>query len=273
MAPIVDEVMAILPFEPAVHRKLGGPPCTYVGHPLLARLGSLRPAPGERPPLAPGTRPTLLVLPGSRRSEIRRLMAPFGAAVGIIAEDVRDLDIVLPAVPRLREEIEAALADWPVRPRLVSGEPEKLAAFRRAHAALAASGTATLELALSGVPMAVAYRVDPLVRLGKPWFLARSIVLPNLVLDQNVIPEFIDRDCTPERLAAALRPLLEDSPERNAQLAAFRRLDGLMATAGGTPAELAAAVVVRVLGERAGREIEGGAFGDRPAQRRLDSGT
>jgi lipid-A-disaccharide synthase len=267
MAPIVDLVLAILPFEPAVHRKLGGPDCVYVGHPLLARLAELRPAPGERPPLSDG-RPTLLVLPGSRRSEIRRLMAPFGAALALIAERHGDLDIVLPAVPRLREEIEARLASWPVRPRLVSGEREKLAAFRRAHAALAASGTVTLELALSGVPMAVAYRVDPLVRVLKPLFVARSIVLPNLVLDENAIPEFIDRDCRPDRLAGAVLPLLRDTPVRRAQLDAFARLDGLMATRGGKPAELAASAVVAVLAKRARLDGAGAT-----AQRRLESGT
>jgi lipid-A-disaccharide synthase len=251
MAPIVDQLLAILPFEPAVHQKLGGPDCMYVGHPLLTRLAELRPSPGERPGLSGASRPTLLVLPGSRRSEIRRLLAPFGEAIALIAERHGDLDIVLPAVPRLREEIEAGLREWKVRPRIVSGEADKLAAFRRAHAALAASGTVTLELALSGVPMAVAYRVDPLVRLlKKPFFLARSIVLPNLVLDENAIPEFIDRDCRPERLAEAVLPLLRDSPEREAQLTAFRRLDAVMATRSGQPADLAAAAVVAVMEKR-----------------------
>jgi len=95
--------------------------------------------------------------------------------------------------------------------------------------------------------MAVAYRVDALVRLARPLMLARSIVLPNLVLDENAIPEFIDRDCTPDRLAAAVLPLLVESPERLAQLAAFERLDALMTTHGGAPADLAAAAVLRVL--------------------------
>jgi lipid-A-disaccharide synthase len=185
-------------------------------------------------------------------------MAPFGAALALIAERHGDLEVVLPAVPRLREEIAAGVAGWPVRPAVVAGEGEKFAAFRRAHAALAASGTVTLELALSGVPMAVGYRVDPLVRLlKKPLFLARSIVLPNLVLDQNAIPEFIDRDCTPARLADAVLPLLRDTPERQAQVAAFRRLDALMATPGGTPAELAASAVVTAIRQGASAHATG----------------
>lgn len=248
MAPNVDQVLAILPFEPALLKRLGGPPSVYVGHPLLDRLDELRPLPGDRPPLAEVERPTLLVLPGSRRSEIRRLLALFGQTVAAIAErSAKPPAFVLPAVPRLHDEIVAATAGWRVRPEIVSGEAAKLAAFRRAHAALAASGTVTLELALAGVPMAVAYRVDPLMRMMKPMMRARSIVLPNIILDENVIPEFLDGDCTPEKLSAAVLPLLTDSAARAKQVAAFARLDELMATGGGRPAELAAAAVIETI--------------------------
>ncbi|HSG96005.1 MAG TPA: lipid-A-disaccharide synthase, partial [Afifellaceae bacterium] len=118
MARIMDHVLALLPFEPAVHQRLGGPPCTYVGHPLIERLDELRPAPGERPPL--DTEPTLLVLPGSRRSEIRRLMKPFGAALAKLAAARKraghpGLTVLLPAVAHLRDEIAERAASWPVK--------------------------------------------------------------------------------------------------------------------------------------------------------------
>ncbi len=248
MAPIVDEVLAILPFEPAVHQRLGGPPCVYVGHPLLSRLGELRPAPNERLPV--GAKPTLLVLPGSRRSEIDRLMAPFGAAVAEIAVRHPDVELILPAVSRLRAMIDERLASWPVKPRVVEGEEAKLAAFRKANAALAASGTVTLELALSGIPMAVAYRVDSLARMLRPLMIAPSIVLPNLIVGENVIPELINRDCTPANLAGAVLPLLSDSAERRAQIAAFAKLDTLMDTKGKAPADLAADAVLEVVARR-----------------------
>ena len=246
MARFVDRVLAILPFEPEVHRRLGGPPCTYVGHPLITRLASLRPATGERASLGGGP-PVLLVLPGSRRSEVTRLMAPFGETIGRVVQQCGPLDVVLPAVPRFVDEIRARSAGWPVKPKIVEGEAEKLAAFRRAHAALAASGTVSLELALSAVPMVVAYRTDPLVRLLKPFLRAKSIVLPNLIIDERAIPEFIDRDSDPARLAAALAPLLRDSPERAAQLAAFERLEGLMDPDGLAPSARAAQAVLETL--------------------------
>lgn len=252
MKPFVDRIMAILPFEPAVHQRLGGPPCTYVGHPLIERLDVLRPAAGERAPIGEAARPVLLVLPGSRTMEVEKLTDAFGAAVGELARRLGPFELILPAVPRFADEIRRRVASWPVQPAIVIGEAAKLAAFRRAHAALAASGTVTLELALAGVPMVVAYKVDPLAKLFKRLVLSRvhSIVLPNLVLEANAIPEFIDQDVTPSKLADALAPLLADTPERAAQVAAFSRLDALMSPGDQAPSALAAEIVVAAIGSR-----------------------
>ncbi len=250
MAAYVDQVLAVLPFEPSVHRDLGGPPCTFVGHPLLERLDDLRPRPGERTELDEVRMPVLLILPGSRRSEIKRLMAPFGETLALVRERFGGVEAILPAVPAMAEEISERVGDWPVLPRIVVGEEAKLAAFRRAHAALAASGTVTLELALSGVPMVVAYRVEPLIRLLRPLLKVDSIVLANIVAEANVVPEFIGRDSDPERLCEALMPLLEDSRERRRQLAAFDRIEGLMAVSGGPPSRRAADVVVETVRRR-----------------------
>ena len=242
MRAYVDHLLALLPFEPEAHRRLGGPPCTYVGHPLIERLSSLRPGPDE---LLARERPTLLVLPGSRRSEIRRLTAVFGAAVARVAEAVPGLDVVLPAVTDLADDIRARVAAWPVAPRVVTGEAAKLAAFRGARAALAASGTVTLELALAGVPMAVAYRVSPFETWLRFVVKVPSIVLPNLILGENAIPEFLQQACTAEALSAALVPLLGDTPERAAQWEAFARLDAAMRIApGSTPSAEAASRVL-----------------------------
>ena len=250
MARYVDQLLAILPFEPEVHRRLGGPPTTYVGHPLIERLGRLRPVPGERAPLGAGTRPVLLVLPGSRRSEVGRLMQRFGETLALVVKRLGPLDVVLPAVPHLAAEIRARVANWPVQPQIVEGETATYAAFRRGHAALAASGTVTLELALSGVPMVVAYRVDAFLRVLKPFLQADSIVLPNLILGERAIPEFLDGNASPERLAAALLPLLADTPERARQTAAFGRLEELMALDRGTPSGRAAEIVLAALRKR-----------------------
>ncbi|SHO67124.1 lipid-A-disaccharide synthase [Pseudoxanthobacter soli DSM 19599] len=256
MAAYVDHLLAILPFEPDAHRRLGGPPCTYVGHPLLDHLAELRPAPGERARLGDGP-PVLLVLPGSRRSEVSRLMEDFGRTLPLIVARTGPLEVLLPAVPHLADRIEAETAGWPVKPVVVRGEAGKRAAFRRAHAALAASGTVSLELALAGVPMAIAYRLDAIYRqlkkLNRVLKLARvgSMVLPNIILGENVVPEFLDDDAAPEKLADAVVPLLSDSPERRRQVEAFATLDTVMRLEGGiSPSRKAAEVVADVLHRR-----------------------
>jgi lipid-A-disaccharide synthase len=228
MRSYVDHVLAVLPFEPRAHQRLGGPPCTYVGHPLLEQLAQLRPSAEEE-----GRRlaepPVVLVLPGSRAAEIRRLLAIFGEALGIVAGGRAPLEIVLPTLPHLREQVTAATASWPQRPRIVVEFEDKQAAFRVARAALAKSGTVTLELALAGVPMIAAYKVTRL----EEFVIRRTVrlpsaILPNLILEENVVPEFLQRDCTPQNLAEALVPLMAESPQRRRQIDAFRRLDGIM---------------------------------------------
>ena len=242
MRPIIDHVLALLPFEPAAHQRLNGPACTYVGHPLIERLGELRGAVGAVPQAGP---PLVLILPGSRRAEIQRLLPDFGAALALMIKEFGPIDAVLPAVAHLEAEIRAITADWPVQPRIVLGEAEKFAAFRQARAALAASGTVTLELALAGVPMAVAYKVSPVEFALRFLVTAPSIVLPNLVLGANIIPEFIQHDCVPQKLAEAMLDLVKESAARQRQCAALVRLDGLMVLPEGeTPSGRAARIVI-----------------------------
>ena len=177
-------------------------------------------------------------------------MAPFGATVAMVADRLGPIEVVVPAAASMAAAVRQAAATWPVTPCIIEGDAERQAAFRRAHAALAASGTVTLELALAGVPMVVAYRVDPLVKPLKRLLAARSIVLANLVLDANAVPEFIDGDSTPERLAEALAPLLSDSPERAAQLAAFQKIESRMRLDHGTSSARAAEMVIETVRQR-----------------------
>jgi len=247
MAHYVDHLLAILPFEPVVHKRLSGPDCTYVGHPLLTKLDLLRPAAGERETFSQARRPVLLVLPGSRRSESSRLLDPFAETLEILARTYPDLELILPAVEHLEDDIRRAVASWPVRPTIVVGEADKYRAFRRAHAALAASGTVTLELALAGIPMVVAYKVDFIyATLRKITGITPVFSLPNIILDEKLVPELIEENTRPRILEKALAPLLRDGPERRGQVEAFARLDELMRLENGErPADKAAEIVAR----------------------------
>jgi lipid-A-disaccharide synthase len=247
MRSYVDCVLAILPFEPAAYVRLGGPPCIYVGHPIIERAAELRAnaAEAERRRADP---PLLLLLPGSRTSEIQRLLRIFGAAVAEVFARVGALELVLPTMPHLAGRVRAGVAGWAVKPRLVLDADEKWSAFRNARAALAASGTVTLELALAGVPTVAAYRI-PLIeeialRLAQVHQRLTSVILANLVIGDNVVPEFLQRDCTPERLANALMPLLAETPQRARQLAAFARLDTILLPDSLAPSTKAAAIVL-----------------------------
>ena len=250
MRPYVDRLLALLPFEPEAHARLGGPPCTYVGHPLIERAPWIDSLETEelraRLGLAPSV-PVLLVLPGSRPSEVTRLMQPFGETVRLLGREFEQLESILPAVPSVRPLIEEGLRGWPRRPHLVEGDADKFTSFRLAQAALAASGTVTLELAVAGSPMVVAYRMDRVAARLRFLVKVPSVVLPNLVLGENAFPEFIQEDCTPGKLAAALLPLLRESPEREAQLAALGRIREKMFLPEGMPSAKAAGIVLAML--------------------------
>ncbi|NGX94057.1 MAG: lipid-A-disaccharide synthase, partial [Candidatus Afipia apatlaquensis] len=117
-----------------------------------------------------------------------------------------------------------------------------------ARAALAKSGTVTLELALAGVPMVTAYRVTEIEAfIARRVIQTSSIILANLILGENVIPEFLQQDFTAENLAPALRDILEDTPARQRQVEAFARLEEIMSTGGKRPSELAADNVIAML--------------------------
>lgn len=247
MRNYVDHVLALLPFEPAEYLRLQGPPCSYVGHPLAEQVGSLRPNAEEqkRRDQAP---PVLLVLPGSRRSEIRHHMLAFGVTLGRLAAEGVSYDLVLPTMPHLLEAVREGAKRWKVEPRIVIGEQEKRAAFRIAHAALAKSGTVTLELALAGVPMVAAYKGGAVEAwIMRSMIKSNSVILANLVIGDNVVPEFIQQDCTSKKLLPALRDVLADTPLRQRQLEAFARMDTIMSTGNQPPSVRAADIVLATL--------------------------
>ena len=228
MCSYIDHVLALLPFEPAEYKRLHGPDCTYVGHPLVEQIGVLRPSPDEalRRERSP---PILVIMPGSRESEVRRLMPIFAGVVERLNEGHR-LHFVLPTLPHLEDLVRAEAEKWPAKPGITTTAEGKHAAVRCARAALVAAGSATLELALAGVPMVVAYRVSRIEELVARTMLSiDKIALPNLILGRHAVPEYVQADCTAAALTEALTPLLAGRRgEREAQLTAFEELASLM---------------------------------------------
>ena len=245
MRRYVDHVLALLPFEPQVHERLGGPRCSYVGHPLAETAASLRPNESEaaRRHTDP---PILLVLPGSRSGEIKRLLNIFAKTVEALERAAGPLEVIIPAVPHLEATLRQETGGWSRPPRIVVDAGEKQAAFRTARAALTKSGTVTLELAVARVPMVAAYMVSALeAAIGRRAISAPSAFLTNLVLGENVVPEFLQENCTVENLTRALLPLLSETPERQRQLDAFARLDAVMEIGLAHPSARGAEIVLR----------------------------
>jgi lipid-A-disaccharide synthase len=257
MRRYVDHIMALLPFEPGVHERLGGPPCTYVGHPLIERIDWIR----SRDPMALAARlgldaakPVIVLLPGSRVSEVTRLLDPFIAAIAQIAAEAPGVEVIAPVVPTVRPLVAERLASSGLAAHLVEGEEDKFAAFRLARVALAASGTVTLELALAGTPMVVGYKVDAIAApVLRRLITANTITLPNLVIGENIFCEFIQEQCTSEALADAMRSLIADGPVRDRQLAGLERIPDRMRLDGLTPSEAAATLVLEIV-ERCRRD-------------------
>jgi lipid-A-disaccharide synthase len=160
---------------------------------------------------------------------------------------------VLPTMPHLEAVIREGMESWQVKPQIVVGESEKRAAFRIAHTAFAKSGTVTLELALSGIPMVTAYRVGTV----EAFILRRairvpSVILANLVIGKEVIPEFLQENATPEKLSQALGEVLADSALRRSQIEAFATMDAIMSTGNQPPSVRAADIVLATM--RNGRQ-------------------
>ena len=233
MRKYIDHVLTVLPFEVEVMQRLSGPKSTYVGHrlssyqPLLdiAKARKNRKAPAE------DAEKTILLLPGSRRSEIQALLKEFGTTLQLLNERNGIVHAILPTPERHESYVQNLTKDWPVKPVIVTGEAAKWDAFAKADAALAASGTVSLELALTKIPAVITYKADLFSRL----FITRLITiwsasLPNIIDDTPVIPEFFNEFVRAGMLCRQIEGLLEEGLVRQAQIDGFERIIAKMHT-------------------------------------------
>lgn len=245
MKPYVDHILCILPFEVKELARLGGPPGTYVGHRLAHDLGIVSAARAQAQPrdLSADHVKTLLVLPGSRRGEVRRLVGPFGETVSILRARGHRLRLLLPTVPHVADLVRTSVASWDEKPEIILDAERKWQAFGKADAALIASGTVSLELALAGVPMISCYRLDPVMRMAQPLIKVWSAALPNLIADRPIVPEHYNQYVRPHYLARQLEALFSDTAYRTWQKHGFADIAGRTATAKPS-GEIAAGVVM-----------------------------
>ena len=248
MARYLDHVLCLYPFEPPCFEAVGLG-SSFVGHPLVEEPIAAADGPGfrARHGISPG-RTVLCALPGSRVGELRRHLPVFGATIQALAGRFPDLRVFVPTPPQHGAAVRAVAGSWAVPATVVEGTAEKYAAFAASDAALAASGTATLELALAGVPMVVCYRADRLTAaIARRVLRVPHIAMPNIIAGHRAAPEFVQRDCTAERLAPALERLLRDDAFRRDQMRSFRQVASRLGRGGPPPSTRAAAAVLRLI--------------------------
>ena len=243
-----DAVLALLPFEPDIFATANGPPCHFVGHPIVQRLAALPEKTDimRRLKIKKGDR-LLSVLPGSRMSEIKRLLPVFGEVVTRLSNNVDGLRVAIPVLPHTKEHVARATSSWPLRPDLIEDEADKMVVFKASKAALASSGTATLELGLAGLPTVAAYDIGAVMG----WLLMRvmqvpSVVLTNLILDAPIVPEFLQDRCRADLIYPALHRLLLDEEANRQQRDALAQLPAALAVSGLPPAERAAEISLQL---------------------------
>ncbi|TCT40389.1 lipid-A-disaccharide synthase [Martelella mediterranea] len=245
MNAYVDHVLAVLPFEPAAMERLGGPPTTFVGHRLTRVDGVLA---ARQNIQATGREPgsTILLLPGSRGGEIKSLMPVFREVAAELSVRNENIRFMMPTVRYREAQVREALQDWPVQPEVVLGDDAKWAAFASADAAVAASGTVILELALSGVPVVSAYKADFIGRFMLKKISIWSASLPNLIADSPLVPEYFNDTMRAGALVRWMELLSGDTLQRQAMMDGFDRVWNAMKT-DLAPGEKAASVLLDVL--------------------------
>lgn len=241
-----DRLLCLLPFEPPYFETVGLD-APFVGHPVLESGADRGDGPGYRKARGlAADAPLLCVLPGSRRGEVRRLLPIFRETIARLAEGRPGLAVALPTVRYLADEIEAAVADWPVPVEVVRDPRRKYDVMAAANAALAASGTVALELALARTPTVIAYRLNPITY----WAIDRMtsvdhVHLCNIMARREIVPERLQGRCRPEVLAADLAGFLDGGGRE--QEAALRPYLQRLAPPQGLPSLAAADAVLSVL--------------------------
>ncbi|MCY1744697.1 lipid-A-disaccharide synthase [Ensifer sp. SL37] len=249
MRGYVDHVLAVLPFEPEAMERLQGPPTTYVGHRLASDANVLAVRASRQPRLAgakDGRVSTCLLLPGSRSSEVGRLLPIFRATVDELAARHPGIRFLLPTVPRQEKLVREITASWTIQPEISVGAADKWAAFDRANAAIAASGTVILELALAGVPVVSTYAPDFLVKFLHKRIRIWSGALPNLIADFPIVPEYFGESIRPGALTRWMERLSGATAQRASMLDGYALVQQRMTT-DHPPGEMAAEIVLGYL--------------------------
>lgn len=217
MYKYIDRLLTLFPNEPSYFTPYHLP-TDFVGHPVIENI-SQKPVLSDESYKSLNFAPNkkiVLILPGSRHNEVSRLLPDFLETANILQQKHNDLQFVLPTVHTVEKQVrEIVQARTDINIPVVSEQPARKQAMAAAVAAMAASGTVSLELAVMKIPHLIAYRVAPLTAwLARHLLKIRSVNLPNILMNDNLVPELLQEDCSPKRIAAEMEKFLGEGSER-----------------------------------------------------------
>ncbi|RCK47277.1 lipid-A-disaccharide synthase [Thalassospira profundimaris] len=250
IAGFLDHLLALLPFEPPYFEK-EGLPTTFIGHSAVEERHDGN---GDRFRANHGldaNKRLLAVLPGSRNSEVKRLLPVFRQVIEAIARKYPDARIVVPTVSKVADTVTEEMKSWPLAPIVVATDQERHDAFAAADCALAASGTVSLELAISGVPHVIAYQVNAITGwIAKRLIKIDTVTIVNLVLGRKLIPEFLQENCKAKNIIPVLDALLGDNPTREQQKSGFDEACRMLGFGDRAPSEKAAEQILDIIAKK-----------------------
>ena len=252
LARVNDLLLTLLPFEPPIFERVGLPSIA-VGHSAIESGAGTGDGPAFRERhRIPSLAPVIAMLPGSRHSETSRLLPVFGEALVLLKERYPSLQAVVPTVSPVETEVREAAKNLPVPTVVVTDRHEMWDALAASKIAVVASGTATVEVARAGLPMVVAYRVNPITAwLLRRMLSVRHVALVNVILGREVVPELLQENCNPKALADTLIRLLQDPKVRQAQKQEVKEALLQLGEGGELPSRRAANAILQFLEARA----------------------
>lgn len=250
IARFLDRLLVLLPFEPPYFDAVGLP-CDFVGHPVVEEGADRGDGVGFRVRHGiPADAPLLVVLPGSRRSEVRTLLPVFADVLGRIKPRFPNLRVVVPTVETVSDDVKRAVASWPISTVVVESVADKYGAFAAGTAAMAASGTVSLELAIARLPTVIAYRIHPLsAAVVRRLLKVPYATLANIILKREAVPEFLQDRCRADLIADAVEGLLSDPGRRASQAREVSLAIGQLGGDNPPPSRRAAKAVLAAIGQ------------------------
>ncbi|MGI9501364.1 MAG: lipid-A-disaccharide synthase [Geminicoccaceae bacterium] len=250
----IDHLLALLPFEPPFFEN-HGLACSFVGHPIIEEAGRQgNGAQFRRRYEQPDDAPIICLLPGSRLTEIKQHMPVLRATANRLWQRFPRLRLILPTLPSLAPVLRSMVEDWPIQPLILDERADRFDAYAASWLAIAASGTVTLELALANLPHITIYRTGAVTAwLARRMINVDHVNLVNLILNRPVVPEWLQEDCNPERIATSAVHLIEDTDHREAQKASLGEVMAMLRGGDDSPpSEQAARRVLKLLGRPEG---------------------